>query len=85
MMQRYQIYLNPQSVSVIDNVADVLDISRSQVIRDALEAVACRYEEVVAVLRAQTSKRNPLLDLIGVEKSKTGRVGVDHDEIYLKD
>lgn len=85
-MQRYQIYLNPQSVGVLDNVAEVLDISRSQIIRDALEAVACRYEEVIAVLRARTSRKNPLLELCGIDKGEVeGSLAKDHDQIYFRD
>jgi hypothetical protein len=85
-MRRYQIYLDPQSVSVIDDVADALNISRSQVVRDAVEAVASRYREVIAVLWARTTKKNPLLELCGIDKGDVeGSLAENHDQIYFRD
>lgn len=84
-LSRVQVYLNPKDVSAIDEIAKGLRIKRSQIIRDATKAVALRYLrawKAVMAGKKGLKKRNPLLDLIGIERSKTGTAGLNVDEIY---
>lgn len=81
-MARVQVYLNPQDVNLVDVIAEKINIKRSQVIRDAISAIALRYAEVAQFLTVKKPLRNPLLELVGMEKSKTGKVGLNVDEIY---
>ena len=83
-LTRFQVYLDSQDVVAITNIAKDAGVSRSQIIRDATKAVALRYIELGALKTYRAQGRNPLLDLIGVEKSSTGRVGLDVDKIYSK-
>lgn len=83
-MNRYQTYLNPQSVEIMDDVARLLDISRSQIIRDVVDRVAREYKKLLLV-RTKPSLDNPLLKMAGFAKSPTGRVSQNIDEIYLRD
>jgi hypothetical protein len=81
-LKRVQVYLDKDDVRRVSEMADLLRIKRSQIIRDATKAVAERYSLVIQVLGKKKTKRNPLLDLVGIEKSKTGTVGLNVDEIY---
>jgi len=85
-LSRVQVYLDPKNLSVIDNVAMGVKVSRSLIIRDAVAAATNSYARAFRLLRGTVkAKRNPLLDLIGIEKSKTGTVGLNVDEIYQND
>lgn len=81
-LTRVQVYLNPQDVGLLDELARLINIKRSQIIRDVTGAVAARYEQTAAFLLAKKPKTNPLLELIGIEKSKTGRASLNVDDIY---
>lgn len=85
VMRRYQVYLNPRTVGNLDALAAELDLSRSQVIRDALDAVAAQYRKIVALLYSPTGEGHPILNLKGIAKTKTGKTAKGHDEIYLRD
>ncbi len=86
-MQRVQVYLDPKNLSIIDSIVKGIGISRSQIIRDALEAIANHYVEVsfTHTERKKKDKKDPLEELIGCGQSKTGTVGLNVDEIYLHD
>lgn len=81
-MARVQVYLNPQDVGILDVLAQHINIKRSQILRDITNSVATRYEQVAQMLVAKKTKTNPLMELAGIEKSKTGKVGINVDEIY---
>lgn len=81
-LTRVQVYLDPQDLSLLDQLAKQIKVTRSQIIRDATKAVATRYEQVASLLTTPTQVSNPLKDLIGIELSKTGKVGLNVDEIY---
>lgn len=84
-LTRIQVYLDPTDVSLLDQLAGHIKITRSQIIRDATHSVATRYARVARVLATPSASPNPLTELIGVEQSKTGRIGLNVDEIYLHD
>lgn len=81
-MARVQVYLNPQDVGVLDVLAKHINIKRSQILRDITNTVSTRYEQVAQLLAARKPKTNPLMELAGIEKSKTGTVSLNVDEIY---
>lgn len=84
-MNRYQIYLDPPVVSTFDRLAWQLELSRSQLIRDSLDRLIREYTKILATGKNVTSKNNPLLKMIGIGKSSTGKIAQDVDSIYLQD
>lgn len=84
-MNRYQLYLNPQSVNVLDQLANQLDVSRSQIIRDVIDRMAIEYRKVLTGTSRVRLKQNPLLKMAGFVKSPTVKVSQNIDEIYLAD
>lgn len=84
-LNRVQVYLDSTDVLLLDEMAGRIKIKRSQIIRDATHAVAVRYARMTRVLSTAPASPNPLSELVGVEQSKTGRVGLNVDEIYLHD
>lgn len=84
-LTRVQVYLNPDNLSLVDELSRELNVSRSQIMRDALDAVATRYVKAKELIKPKKSRKNALLAMIGIEKSKTGTVGLNVDEIYLND
>ena len=81
-LTRVQVYLDPEDVLLLDQLATQIQVTRSQIIRDATKAVATRYERVSQLLDTKTAKANALRNLVGVGVSKTGKVGMNVDEIY---
>ena len=80
---RVQAYLDPQNLEKIDEIARGINISRSQIIRDALAAVANGYIKTINLLtQTHKPKIKTWLELAGVEESKTGDLGLRVDEIY---
>ncbi len=87
-MKRYQVYLNPNSISVIDDFEKYADISRSRLIGAAVDRLAENLARIF-VAKDITPKNKYVLDsLVGFlsfdNQEKTdfaSRV----DEIYLKD
>lgn len=68
-MKRYQVYLNPNSVAVIDDFEEISDISRSKIIRRAIDAVAEQLIAIVAAKRAQ-SKVSAFDKMAGIIKDE---------------
>jgi len=54
-MKRYQVYLNPFSVSVLDDLERIIDISRSKQLRLVIDRVA---EVLATILRAKEASQN---------------------------
>ena len=85
-LTRVQVYLDPNNLSIIDKVASGIKINRSQIIRDAVEAATDKYSETLKLLKKKKKPNLALwLSMAGIEKSKTGRVGLNVDEIYNED
>lgn len=84
-MQRYQIYLKPQSVNVLSELAKSLNMSRSQIIRDVIERVANEYKKLIKAQETIRMKNNPLLKMAGFAKSGKPGIARNVDQIYLKD
>ena len=84
-MTRYQIYLNPKTIRVLDDVSQELSVTRSHDLSDVLDRVVRAYEKVISATRETSLKNHPLLKIIGIAKSPTGDVADGVDNIYLQD
>lgn len=83
-MKRYQVYLNPHSVSVLDEFEKISDISRSKIIRSVIDRVAQQLSVAVAEKR-KSNKKYLLDDLVGFIDLKTDKetnFAENVDEIY---
>lgn len=86
-LSRIQVYMEPEQLQFLDYLSGRIKVTRSQIIRDLARPVTLVYEKVARFLaeKPKKSTRNPLLDLCGIEQSKTGHVAENIDEIYLHD
>ncbi len=66
-MKRYQVYLNQGSVATLDDYLQLSGISRSDVIRQAVDCLASNLAKVVSLARTTSLKqvKSPLDDLVG--------------------
>ena len=87
-MKRYQVYLNQNSVSVLDEFEGISDISRSKLIRRVVDNVA---EELIKIFAEKkgSGKKEYLLDkLAGFVDLKTDKkinYSQHVDDIYFND
>lgn len=70
-MQRYQIYLDPRTVTILDDAESISNISRSQLIRMAAEAVSENLAKILAVVKPANNNYTHLDNLAGFIKPKT--------------
>lgn len=84
-MNRYQIYLDPKSVDVLDELAKLTDLSRSQIIRDVISKMAQEYKKVLLATAPTREKNNPLLKMAGFAKGGKPGISRNVNQIYLKD
>lgn len=84
-MNRYQMYLEPETADSLDDFAKYLALSRSQIIRDVLDRVAREYRKLLSVRIKQHNENNPLLQMAGCAESPTGTISQNIDEIYRRD
>ena len=80
---RVQVYLEPENLNIIDRIAKEERLTRSKVIRDAIEKHAKRL--VKKTPKIKWKQKSALMEMGGIEVSKTGTVGLNIDEIYLED
>lgn len=84
-LTRVQVYLDPDNLSIIDEIAKDIRITRSQIIRDLLDSMAIRYIKTKDLIKPIKSAKNALIEMGGIGISKTGKVGLNVDAIYLND
>lgn len=84
-MNRYQIYLDPQSVATFDRLALQLDLTRSKIIRDAIDRLALEYEKLLVSATGFKTSDNPLLRMSGIIKGASKNLSEDVDSIYPQD
>ena len=84
-MNRYQIYLEPESVEILDDLAEQMNISRSQIIRDVINKMAKEYEKLLIKSAKNRLKNNPLLKMAGMAKGPNKDISKNIKEIYLID
>lgn len=87
-MKRYQLYLNPHSVSILDDFEGISDISRSKLIRKLVDSMAEQLIRIFAE-RKRAGKKGHILDsLVGFVDLKTNKktnFSQNIDEIYFTD
>ena len=82
-LTRIQVYVDPDNLAVVDEIAKGIKIKRSQIIRDVVASVANSYAKTAELLKTDRKPNlKTWLELKGVEKSKTGDLGLRVDEIY---
>ncbi|TSC85259.1 MAG: hypothetical protein G01um101416_997 [Microgenomates group bacterium Gr01-1014_16] len=70
-IKRYQVYLDSRSVGVLDEVSELLPITRSWVIREAVDQVAGRMGSMLAKVKPVNSSDYLWLDkMVGSLDSK---------------
>lgn len=87
-MKRYQVYLNPNSVAILDDFEKISDISRSKLIREAIDRFVNQLVKVFAKRNDSLPKLTYLDRLAGaidLKTSKPTNYALDENEIYLKD
>lgn len=84
-MRRYQIYLNTQSVKAIDAFQKEVKLSRSRIIRSAIDALAENLTQALPPQKKERGALDSLLGLLGTVKSKGTNFARNVDEIYSID
>ena len=87
-MKRYQVYLNPHSVSILDEVEKISNISRSKIVRGLVDRFTDQIAKVFAKRDDRPYKLTHFDKLVGAIHLKTKEptnYALDDDEIYLKD
>lgn len=84
-MSRYQVYLNPQSVAVVDEWAGSLDLTRSHIIRDVLDRVVGEYLKARTAVQNYSLKHHPLLKMSGIIHGASHNLSESVDTIYSGD
>lgn len=87
-MKRYQVYLDPHSVSILDDFENYASISRSQLIREAIDRLAQNLSRVFVIKNELPQSTLVLDSLVGFisdnGKNQTNYAEKD-DKAYLLD
>lgn len=83
-MNRYQIYIKPRTIEILDDVAKIISTSRSQLIRDIADRTAREFEKLIVKAQKVKMKNNPLLKMAGFAEG-AGKNTQNIHEIYLAD
>lgn len=86
-MKRYQVYLNPHSISILDDFEKYTNISRSKLIREAIDRLAQNLTRVF-VAKNELPQRKLILDsLVGFINNgqKQTNYALKDDKTYLID
>lgn len=87
-MKRYQVYLDPHSVSILDDFEKYVNISRSKLIREAIDRLAQNLSRVF-VEKDETPKETITLDslvgFINVAGQEQTNYALRDDNAYLAD
>lgn len=86
-MKRYQLYLNPHSVSVLDDFEEISSISRSKLIRETIDRVAEQFVAIFAWEKKtqKTKYFDKLCGFIDLKTKEKTHFAENVDEIYLTD
>lgn len=87
VMKRYQVYLDPAAVSVLDDFEESSRLSRSQLIRLSVDRLAENLSKVFIAKEIKPSRRYVLDALSGVIKTGMGETNFAQrpDRRYLRD
>ena len=87
-MKRYQVYLDPQNVRVLDEISELSDFSRSTLIQELVDAAANRAGNLLATLTPPKlkvySELDKIVGSIEIKKKKVVNLSENVDEIYYK-
>jgi len=61
-MKRYQLYLNPHSVSVLDTASETIEIVRSKIIQNVVDRVSREIIDIALVKKTSRKKQYAVLD-----------------------
>ena len=87
-MKRYQVYLNPQSINILDQAGDIVPLGRSRLLREAADAAANRVGNLLGMFKPAKSSDYKWLDaMIGavrIKGKKTVNISENVDELYYR-
>lgn len=83
-MKRYQVYLNPHSVSMLDGFEEISSLSRSKIIRDLIDRAATYLVDVFAPSKKAQKRKyfDKLCGFIDLKINKKTHFAENVDEIY---
>ncbi|MDO8573582.1 MAG: hypothetical protein Q7R77_02430 [Candidatus Daviesbacteria bacterium] len=87
-MRRYQVYLDPHSVSILDEFEKYANISRSKLIREAIDRLAQNLSRVFVEKNEaprETITLDSLVGFINVADKKQTNYASRNDSAYLTD
>jgi len=87
-MKRYQVYLNPHSVSILDEFEKNANITRSKLIRGAIDRLAQNLSRVYVAKNEMPQKKlifDSLIGFINKKDQKQTNYALKDDKVYLSD
>lgn len=87
-MKRYQLYLDPHSVSILDDLVMRTDIPRSKLIQGVIDKFTTQVAKMFSKTENQPSGYTHFDKLVGsihLKTKKSTNFATDVDEIYLQD
>jgi hypothetical protein len=86
IMKRYQVYLNPHSISVLDEFEEHSSIPRSRLIREAIDRLAQNLAKILNKQKFEPSNTHALDQMIGfikLDSSQKTTYATKSDREYL--
>lgn len=87
-MKRYQLYLNPQSVHILDEVTEISSLSRSKLIQTAIDGAASRIGNLLAAIKPPKAQDYSIWDRmagsIKIRSKKTVNFSNREDAFYYR-
>lgn len=85
-MQRYQLYLDPYHVATIDEHAEIIKLSRSEVLRFIIERLATQEAKFLSLLipPKKTSSLGSLIGLVDLGTTKKSNFALRGHKFYLE-
>ncbi len=87
-MKRYQVYLDPSSVTILDEFEKYTSISRSKLIREAIDRLAQNLSKVFADKNIAPKEKlllDSLIGIINLKNQKQTTYALQDDSVYLVD
>ena len=81
-MKRYQVYLNPNSVSVLDDFEDITEISRSAVIRMTVNSLSQNLKIIIPEKENSSGGLDEIIGIIKTKSKKATNISQRIDDIY---
>ena len=87
-MKRYQVYLNAQSVNILDEVTEISTISRSKLIQTAIDGAASRIGNLLAAVKPPKAQDYSVWDKmagsIKIPSKKIVNFSQRDDDLYYR-